>query len=517
MLKKLLFALAVLFAISSESKAQCVATITGNSTACYGTTTVLQATTGGVSYQWYYYGNLLPGATSDTLLPNYSGDYTVTINFGTCTTTSAIFSFTQGSIFYLTFFNSSTTVCLGDTIYANAAAQGGVGPYSFIWTGPNSFTSSTSTMQIYPAQLTDNGYYIVQCTDNIGCTATDTVWVTVNDCDSVWPGDVNWDMTADNNDALDLALAYGSTGLVRSGGNSWTGQWGATWMSNQASGVNMKHADCNGDGTVDANDTTAIALNYGQTHLKGEHVPQAKSAANPDLYFDLTGINFVAGTTVNIPIKLGTGTIPMNNILGIAADINVSGITLNNAPTIAATTSWMGTTANLLNFTKGVSANQTDWTLARIDQTNVSGNGTIATLTMNIPTGTAGQDAILYFSNVKIIDNNGTTITNYNVVDDTAAITLSLPAAASALQYALVAPNPAQGNASLHISLVEATDINISISDVTGREVAQLSAKAVKGEQQIALPISQLSAGIYNVHLANAKGNLNNNLQMVKK
>jgi len=208
----------------------------------------------------------------------------------------------------------------------------------------------------------------------------------------------------------------------------------------------------------------------------------------------------------------------MNNILGIAADITVSGIALTTAPTISVATSWMGNNTNTINFTKGVNTNQTDWTLARADHNNVSGDGTIATLTMNIPTGSAGQDAILYFNSVKIINSAGTEITNYNVVDDTATvIPLNVATANTTLQYAIVAPNPSEGQANLHLSMLKASVIRIVISDITGRQVEAFTVNAVKGSQQIALPATQLAAGMYNIRLVDDNGAVNQNLKWLKK
>src|SRR5690606_11690462 len=134
-----------------------------------------------------------------------------------------------------------------------------------------SMALTASNNQIVIANLTVGTYTDIMVTHN-GCGSNmegplvlvaSTVTV-----DSVWPGDVNYDLIADNYDVLDLALAYGQAGPTRPGAsNNWVGQDMAPWGILQVSAQDMKHADCNGDGTVDANDTTAISLNYGQTHL----------------------------------------------------------------------------------------------------------------------------------------------------------------------------------------------------------------------------------------------------------
>jgi hypothetical protein len=346
----------------------------------------------------------------------------------------------------------------------------------------------------------------------------DNIYVTLNNCNSnsmgpyvlveqntfpgdVWPGDVNNDHYANNNDVLDLALAYGQTGTVRTGAsNIWINQPSTDWGIAQTNGEDMKHADCNGDGTVDNNDQDAITLNYGMYHPKGAHVPQAKSTSLPDLYFDLTGILFTAGTTASVPIKLGTNALPMNNILGLAAKIKVENVTLDNPPTIINTTSWIGNSSNTMNFYKGVNNNQTDWALARTDHNNVSGDGTIATLVMDIPTGATG-DAILYFDDVKIINSLGQEVTDYNVVDDTATIIpVTITNSNKADNKITIVPNPSANNAELQLSLSNATDLQINITDMMGKLVWSNTVHASNGSSYIVLP-AHLTAGIYSIQV----------------
>jgi hypothetical protein len=395
---------------------------------------------------------------------------------------------------------------------------------------PPSVISPTTFCQFETAQLQATGVNMLWYTVQVGGTGVPTMtanttspgtlsyWVsqTVNGCESeraelaynvvvcddVWPGDVNWDLTANNDDILDIGLAYGQTGTPRTGASlNWVAQTCTDWGTNQVNGADMKHADCNGDGIVDATDEDAVTLNYGMIHPKGVHLPQAKSAALPDLYFDLTGINFVEGTTVSIPIKLGTGTLPMNNILGIAAKIKVQNVTLVNAPTVNNTTSWIGNGTNTMNFYKGVNPNQTDWALVRTDHNNVSGDGTIATLVMDIPVGSSG-DAILYFEGVKIINTAGDVLTDYNVIDDTASIIpVAIHNTENTSNKIVIVPNPSESNADLQLTLSQATNLQISITDISGRQVWKKDITTGKGNSSITLPATQLASGIYTIKI----------------
>ena len=320
---------------------------------------------------------------------------------------------------------------------------------------------------------------------------------------SVWPGDVNYDHIVDNNDGLDLLLGFGNTGVVRPGAtNIYTGQPCTDWGSFIVPTVDMKNADCDGNGIVGYSDTVAINANYGLTHPKGVHTAQPKASGLPDLYFDLTAITFNAGTTVHIPIKLGNATQPMNNILGLAAQIKVNGIALSNAPTVSDATSWMGTTGNLLNFTKGVNSNETDWAFGRINHTNVSGNGTIATLNVDIPINATGQ-VVFYFDNVKMIDNAGNVITGYNVLDDTATIVPSgVKNVVSPVHELAIVPNPSSTQSALQLYLDAATNLHITITDIVGRTVYEMAKDGKQGRQSFELPAAQLIPGIYTVKLS---------------
>jgi hypothetical protein len=84
----------------------------------------------------------------------------------------------------------------------------------------------------------------------------------------VWPGDTDADLIVDNNDLLPLGLYYNATGAPRASASIvWVGQNSIDWGQLQASGIDVKHADCNGDGVVNSSDTLAITTNYSQTHL----------------------------------------------------------------------------------------------------------------------------------------------------------------------------------------------------------------------------------------------------------
>ena len=89
------------------------------------------------------------------------------------------------------------------------------------------------------------------------------------DTADVWPGDTDADGIAHHVDVLNIGLAYGNIGVGRPQARlQWQAQRAINWDSLFHAGLNYKHADCNGDGIVNTDDTLAIHLNYGLIHPK---------------------------------------------------------------------------------------------------------------------------------------------------------------------------------------------------------------------------------------------------------
>ncbi|MBL7765867.1 MAG: T9SS type A sorting domain-containing protein [Chitinophagaceae bacterium] len=244
----------------------------------------------------------------------------------------------------------------------------------------------------------------------------------VNNCnvDTVWPGDANADYVVDNYDVLNIGLGNNTTGIARPGANlTWTAQYCNDWINAFNSGVNYKHADCDGNGTINSSDLTAVSTNYGQFHLKTNNPGQYKTAGLPDLYFDTNGISAISGNTIQIPVMLGSSSAMMNNIYGLAGHVQVTN-TLSGPLQLSNTNSWIGNTSNSFLFQKNINTNDLAFTLVRNDQQNVNGQGQIATLSLPISASAIQGSAIeLRFTDVKLIKNDGLEISDFNVVADT--------------------------------------------------------------------------------------------------
>ncbi|HRK27875.1 MAG TPA: HYR domain-containing protein [Chitinophagales bacterium] len=160
------------------SSSSVTASITGGTTACMGNSFTLTASGGGTggSYAWGGpNGFTADGAvlTRSGLTADMAGLYTVTVtNAGGCTASASrtitINPTPTASI------SGNTSVCVGKVI--SLIATGG---NSYAWSGPNGFTSTSSSVMRSGATTAMQGTYTVTVTAN-GCSATASVYVTVN-------------------------------------------------------------------------------------------------------------------------------------------------------------------------------------------------------------------------------------------------------------------------------------------------------------------------------------------------
>jgi hypothetical protein len=408
-------------------------------------------------------------------------------------------------------------VCIGDTINVNATP---CGTCALTITGPNNFTE-TQSFTIPNASLANKGWYYTSTTDNNCSTVNnDSFFVNVVNCaDSVWPGDANNDLITNYIDALYVALYNVYSGYVRPNASIvYTGQYCPDWGVTGINNLNLKHVDCDGNGVINLNDTTAIHQNYNQQHLKTVFIPKEKVSSLPDLYFDTTGIQFLPNTTVIIPVKLGTQAYPMNDIMGIGAEIKLSGIPMTIPMSIDHSfQTWIGYN-NTLNFKQTINNYQIDFAHCRKNHSPVSGYGTIGHLFINIPASAAGDTATLYFDNVVIIDSAGNVLTNYNVLPATFVVKnpLAIYHIPALIQNATIIPNPSAAEAALLLRMNESCKLLLSVTDLAGRKIWEKSVQLSQGEQRIDLP-PNLSTGVYQVIIHTQSSGTLKTLKWVKQ
>jgi len=161
--------------INVQVNALPIVTVTG-ATVCVGATINLSST-GGVVYSWSgpnaYSSNQqnpgIPGATT-----NMSGSYVVTVTDANNCSNSNSTSVTVNPSLIINASNNAP-ICQNATL--NLTSTSGV---SWMWSGPNGFTSAQQNPNIANAQVNTTGTYTVIGTDANGCQGTATTTALIN-------------------------------------------------------------------------------------------------------------------------------------------------------------------------------------------------------------------------------------------------------------------------------------------------------------------------------------------------
>lgn len=152
-------------------------TITSNSPVCTNQTLTLNGS-GATSYSWTgpSPGNFLSVSQNTTFVgisTLVSGIYTLTGSFATGCSVSVTQSLTVRPL-PVTSFTNADPVCVNGTL-----ALSGSGGSSYVWNGPNSFTSALQNPTIINVQQVASGIYTLLATLNT-CTASVSQSITVN-------------------------------------------------------------------------------------------------------------------------------------------------------------------------------------------------------------------------------------------------------------------------------------------------------------------------------------------------
>jgi len=227
-----------------------------------------------------------------------------------------------------------------------ANVTGGAPGTTYSWTPSIGLSSNT----IYnPSVCEPTGSpvtYYCQVVDANGCfSLVSAVIQSGLPCDSVYPGDTDYDGFADNNDLLPIGLAYLSNGPGRVGASlNWVGQIAQNWWDTIPGGTNQKHVDTDGNGIVEDADTLAILQNYGYAHSGGSGLTRG-GPNDPDLYFDLTLDTISTSQPLTVPLFYGTSSMPADSVYGLAFTINYDpGLVDSTQPIyMDFSQSWLGT------------------------------------------------------------------------------------------------------------------------------------------------------------------------------
>lgn len=292
---------------------------------------------------------------------------------------------------------------------------------------PSSVTNSTTPTSYEirvpkPASTTGFACAVIHTEDLSGTTGNYTpqfcTYITTAST-LVWPGDANSDGIADLDDLLAIGLANGAFGPPRANPSlAWTGQVATDFNSSFGNGLNHKFSDCDGNGTVDLNDTLSINQNFGNTHNKTSAIT---TGGVPLTLIYPDSVN--SSDTVEIEIWLGDVNNPVTNAYGLSFSMLYDTAQVQEALTGATIdTSWFGTPGlDLVRMYRDDAMGQLDFAATRTDGNGVNGFGRIGSIgiVMVENLGKVAFDAELMIEGVDplLLDGDGNRIlVNMNVL-----------------------------------------------------------------------------------------------------
>lgn len=409
----------------------------------------------------------------------------------------------------------STTdfVCGQNYGIVSATALGGVGVKKYAW-------NSGDSSQILTG-LT-SGSYTITVTDANGCFAESTT--TVESVLCVWPGDADYNGTANMEDLLMLGLGFNDAGKSRVGAtNNWEAQTSLDWTQ-ELPGIliNEKHADCNGDGVINAKDTVAISANYRLIHnLKTPYNTTQNGLPNIMYYFSVD--TTFSGTTLHVPVQLDNNINPQDSLYGFTfslfydpdiVDTSRINFSLNNL--------WLGENGMaVIVMQKNFGwLGRMDIGITKINHKSISNFGLIGDLLIpikntisNLTVGQKYKTLVLANGQHKAISNRGVNIP-LSIGVDSVVVSIELPLSLSYQpQYTdiLVFPNPANAAVTISSSLLNIQSIKLinTLGEV-------LVYKNNLHENIFILDINQFPSGIYYLAISTSENTILRPINILK-
>jgi hypothetical protein len=449
---------------------------------CTGGSQVLTASTGaGYSYQWSNTGGPISGATSGTFTATATGTYSVKVTStgGTASSTGVVVTVNPNPTVTVSVTQSN---CATPTGTATANASGGTGVLTYAWSPAGSGASLTAK----PA-----GTYTVTVTDTKSCKATASNTITNPNAP-----------TASLGSSTPPTCSYSTNGqatITASGGSGsgYTYTWSAganTATRNDLAGgtaytVTVKDGlSCAATATVNVNLTAPAALAPTQSNV---NAVKCKGGNNGTATLSTTGgtpnytYNWGGGTTGAAQTALTAKTYQVTVTDSKSCTATTSVVIGEPAAALSATTSKTNTTATALPV-GGTSPYTYTWSTSPAQNTATATGLAKGTYTVTV------KDA--------------------NLCNTTATVTVLGPNSIETISAGIttlnVYPNPSNGVFNLEVSLKDASDLTISISDIAGRKAFETTEKNVTDlTKQISL--NNLSKGIYVVNIKTATGSAN--------
>jgi len=291
-------------------------------------------------------------------------------------------------------------------------------------------------------------------------------------------------------------VAYGDQGPSRTNAsNNWVAQACTDWTNNFPSGINHKHADCNGDGIVNSSDTAAVIANFGSTHVR---MGGSEGVGGLILYADMPS-TFYGYDYQAIPIKLDNVGSGIDKIYGLSFSISWPTGYMDNASTAVTTYNTLFANmapdvivANQSNIAGGFA----DLAEVKTDHLQITPQGIVAYFDFTLLPNTSVNYLSPNITNVHAIDSLGNDLP-ISPLQNSSNITWSGIDEVNSIHNVMVYPNPA--NDVLMIKGTCTNDVSIQVQDMLGRTISIQSANSTQLKNGININTKNLANGFYNL------------------
>jgi hypothetical protein len=432
-----------------------VVSIGADTSICNGNTLILDAGHPGSTYAWS------DSSSSQTLGVTMAGNYSVlVVDANGCKGADSI----NVSIYAVPVVDlgSDTTQCAG-TIMLDAENAGS----SFVW-------NDMSTSQTLTAMST--GTYYVAVTDSNACTSVDSIDVTINPLPPLNLG----------NDTVQcggsLTLDAGNPGFMHLWYDSSTGQTLTVYATNTVSvTVTNPITGCMSMDTINItfNQYPIVNLGADTAQCAGSVMLNAGNAGSSFMW------NTLATTQTIIASTSGTYIASVTNSGCTASDtviVTIHALPVMGFPAVAPIC-LQGGAINLVASPAGGTFSGSVGVAAGMFDPMMSG---------------LGSHAVIYTVTDANSCSNSISQT-INVADCTGIEELA------GLSGVEIYPNPTQGIFNIRLLNVNAEDLNLSITDLQGKEVYNLNEKNLAGDYNRQISLEGLAKGIYYIKLKTAE------------
>ena len=309
----------------------------------------------------------------------------------------------------------------------------------------------------------------------------------------VWPGDTDQDKVVGTSDWLQLGLAIGQnlTGPPRADTTiTFIPKYAQDWQGVVQS-INAKHADSNGDGTLDPADTMAIVQNFSMQHFLRNGLEDINVT---NLQLQMPAGPLTAGAAVEIPVLLGSSN---EALYGLAVDFSFPfDAIVPGSFQVDFQDSWLGNDA--MGFYRNNTANGNyPLALVRTNGQNALGNGQIALLKFRVG---APDSLRIQIWNVKALLADGSNKPiGAEQVPSVAVGTTDLGRAYDLFWE--IFPNPADEQCIIRTGLLGGPT-HLLVFDALGRICGQSTMTG----SSCTLVTQHLPSGIYTIQLSNELG-----------